>query len=110
MPTEVSAKALEQKLCVLTLVCTLDMPTEATLLCRHGPYVQKEQFPPFLVHHFYCSGYRGSKNKSKTNNSKTNQNKQTTTTKKTSKGTTLLLYCTFRTLWPHCCPNNEQTH
>lgn len=49
MPTEVSAKALEQKLSVLTLVCTLDMPTEVTLLCRHGPRVQKEQFPPFLV-------------------------------------------------------------
>lgn len=66
MPTEVSAKALEQK---LTLACTLDMPTEARLLCSHRPRVQKEQFPPFLVHHFYCSGYRGSKNKSKTNNS-----------------------------------------
>lgn len=106
MPTEVSAKALEQKLCVLTLVCTLDMPREAGLLCSHRPLVQKEQFPPFLVHHFYCSGYRGSKNKTKTNNNETNQNEQ----KKTSKGTTLLLYCTFRTLWPHCCPNNEQIH
>lgn len=77
MPTEVSAKALEQKLCVLTLVCTLDMPTEARLLCSHGPCAQKEQLPPFLVCCFYCSGYRGSKNKSKTNNSETNQNKQT---------------------------------
>lgn len=76
MPTEVSAKALEQKLCVLTLVCTLDMPTEAGLLCSHRPLVQKEQFPPFLVHHFYCSGYRGSKNKTKTNNNETNQNEQ----------------------------------
>lgn len=74
MPTEVSAKALEQK---LTLVCTLDMPTEARLLCSHRPRVQKEQFPPFLVHHFYCSDYRGSKNKSKTNNSETNQTKPT---------------------------------
>lgn len=76
MPTEVTAKALEQKFCVLTLVCTLDMPTEARLLCSHRPRVQRDQFPPFLVHHSYCSGYRGSKNKTKTNNNETNQIKQ----------------------------------
>lgn len=64
---------------MLIRVCTYGMLIEERLLCSDLQFVQKKQFPPFLIHHFYCSGYRGSKNKTKqkpNNNETTKQNKK----------------------------------
>lgn len=48
--------------------------------------------------------------KTKTKDKTKTQQQRQKNSKQNKKQITLLLYCTFRTLWSHCCPNNEQIH